>query len=74
MRNFVEQGGIWVLGPLSACRTPEATAHRDACYSADFETWLGVHVPRIQAALWTALRRWWRSVSPQTANQPEPSS
>jgi beta-galactosidase GanA len=44
MRNFVEQGGIWVLGPLSACRTPEATAHRDACYGADFETWLGVHV------------------------------
>jgi beta-galactosidase len=44
MRNFVEQGGVWMLGPLSACRTPEATAHRDACYGADFEKWLGVHV------------------------------
>lgn len=44
MRTFVEQGGTWVLGPLSACRTPEATAHRDACYGADFEKWLGVHV------------------------------
>lgn len=44
MRNFVEQGGIWVLGPLSACRTPEATAHRDACYGTDIEKWLGVHV------------------------------
>ncbi len=44
MRNFVEQGGLWMLGPLSACRTPEATAHRDACYGADFEKWLGVHV------------------------------
>lgn len=44
MRNFVEQGGIWVLGPLSACRTPEATANRDGCYGADFEKWLGIHV------------------------------
>lgn len=44
MRRFVEQGGTWILGPLSACRTVEATAHRDACYSADFEQWLGVHV------------------------------
>jgi len=44
MRNFVEQGGTWVLGPLSACRTPEATAHRDACYGAEFEKWLGIHV------------------------------
>jgi beta-galactosidase len=44
MRNFVEQGGVWMLGPLSACRTPEATAYRDACYGADFEKWLGIHV------------------------------
>ena len=44
MRRFVEQGGTWVLGPLSACRTVEATAHRDACYGADFEQWLGIHV------------------------------
>lgn len=44
MRRFVEQGGTWVLGPLSACRTPEATAQRDACYNADFEKWLGLHV------------------------------
>lgn len=44
MRHFVEQGGTWILGPLSACRTPEATAHRDACYGADFEQWLGIHV------------------------------
>jgi len=44
MRRFVEQGGTWILGPLSACRTAEATAHREACYGADFEQWLGVHV------------------------------
>jgi beta-galactosidase GanA len=44
MRHFVEEGGTWVLGPLSACRTMEATAHRDACYGADFEQWLGIHV------------------------------
>jgi beta-galactosidase GanA len=44
MRNYVEQGGTWILGPLSACRTPEATAHRDGCYGADFEKWLGIHV------------------------------
>ena len=44
MRRFVEQGGTWILGPLSACRTPEATAFRDACYGADFEKWLGIHV------------------------------
>ena len=44
MRSFVEQGGCWVLGPLSACRTVEATAFRDACYGADFEQWLGIHV------------------------------
>ena len=44
MRQFVEQGGTWILGPLSACRTVEATAFRDACYGADFEQWLGIHV------------------------------
>ena len=44
MRSFVEQGGTWMLGPLSACRTVEATALRDACYGSDFEQWLGVHV------------------------------
>ena len=44
MRRFVAQGGTWMLGPLSACRTAEATAHRDACYGADFEKWLGIHV------------------------------
>jgi len=44
MRRFVEQGGTWILGPLSACRTAEATAYRDACYSAEFERWLGIHV------------------------------
>jgi len=44
MKNYVEQGGTWVLGPLSACRTTEATAHRDACYGEDFEKWLGIHV------------------------------
>lgn len=44
MQKFVENGGTWVLGPLSACRTVEATAHRDACYGAAFEKWLGVHV------------------------------
>ena len=27
-----------------SCRTTEATAHRDACYGADFEQWLGIHV------------------------------
>lgn len=44
MRRFVEAGGIWVLGPLSACRTADATAHRDAAYSAEFERLLGIHV------------------------------
>jgi beta-galactosidase len=44
MKRFVENGGTWVLGPLSTCRTVEATAHRDACYGADLEKWLGVHV------------------------------
>jgi beta-galactosidase GanA len=44
MKDFVEGGGTWVLGPLSACRTVEATAHRDACYGADLEKWLGIHV------------------------------
>ena len=44
LKNFVEQGGTWVLGPLSASRTVEATAHRDACYGLDFENWLGIHV------------------------------
>jgi beta-galactosidase len=44
MKDFVEKGGTWVLGPLSACRTPETTAHQDACYGAAFEAWLGVHV------------------------------
>jgi|GEM_PF-241610 beta-galactosidase GanA len=41
---FVENGGTWVLGPLSACRTLEATAHKEACYGNDFESWLGIHV------------------------------
>jgi beta-galactosidase GanA len=44
MKAFVEKGGTWVLGPLSACRTTETTAHQDACYGAAFEKWLGVHV------------------------------
>jgi len=44
MRRFVEAGGTWVIGPLSACRTAEATAFRDGAYGADFENWLGVHV------------------------------
>ena len=44
LENFVEQGGTWVLGPLSACRTVEATADRRACYGLDFEHWLGIHV------------------------------
>lgn len=44
IENFVENGGTWVLGPLSACRTLEATAHRDACYGSELENWLGIHV------------------------------
>ena len=44
MKRYVEQGGTWVLGPLSACRTTEATGYRDACYGAEFEKWLGIHV------------------------------
>jgi len=44
MKSYVERGGTWVLGPLSACRTTEATGHRDACYGAEFEQWLGIHV------------------------------
>lgn len=30
MLDFVEAGGEWVVGPLTACRTSEATAHREA--------------------------------------------
>jgi len=44
IENFVENGGTWVLGPLSACRTLEATAHKNACYGTDLENWLGIHV------------------------------
>jgi beta-galactosidase GanA len=44
MKSYVALGGTWVLGPLSACRTTEGTAHRDACYGAEFEQWLGIHV------------------------------
>lgn len=44
LRAWVEAGGTWVLGPLSACRTEEATGHRDACYGRELEDWLGVHV------------------------------
>jgi beta-galactosidase GanA len=44
LENFVENGGTWILGPLSACRTLEATSHRDACYSSELENWLGIHV------------------------------
>ena len=44
MQRFVEAGGTWGLGPLSACRTADATAHRDGAYGAEFERWLGVHV------------------------------
>ena len=68
LQRFVENGGTWVLGPLSACRTPEVTAHRDACYGAAFEQWLGVHVRhRITPGGVTRLKmgrggsgcRWW---------------
>ncbi len=68
MRRFVEQGGIWMLGPLSACRTAEATAYRDACYGTDFEQWLGVHlrhrltpggVTKLKADGETIGCRWW---------------
>ena len=41
---FVEAGGTWVLGPLSACRDAEGAAHTDACYGKRLEDWLGVHV------------------------------
>ena len=44
LKGYVEQGGTWVLGPLSACRTTEATGYRDACYGTEFEKWLGIHV------------------------------
>jgi beta-galactosidase GanA len=44
IKSFVENGGTWVLGPLSACRTEEATAYPDACYGKQLEEWLGVHV------------------------------
>jgi beta-galactosidase len=44
MQRFVEDGGTWVLGPLSAFRTADATAHRDAAYGAALEQWMGVHV------------------------------
>jgi beta-galactosidase len=44
IRKFVELGGIWILGPLSAYRTEEATAHVDAAYGGELEKWLGIHV------------------------------
>ena len=68
MKSYVEQGGTWVLGPLSACRTSEATAYRDACYGAEFEQWLGIHVrhrsppggvTRLATDKETAACNWW---------------
>lgn len=68
MQRFVEAGGTWVLGPLSACRTADATAHRDAAYGAEFERWLGIHVrhrvpahPSVRLAVGkeTLDCRWW---------------
>lgn len=68
MRRFVEHGGTWILGPLSACRTTEATAYQDACYGADFEQWLGIHlrhrmtpggVTKLKADGKTIDCRWW---------------
>ena len=44
MRRFVENGGTWLLGPLSACRTADATAFSDGAYGAAMERWLGIHV------------------------------
>ena len=68
MKTFVERGGTWVLGPLSACRTTEVTAHRDACYGAEFEKWLGIHVrhrsppggvTKLATNLGTVACQWW---------------
>ena len=68
MQKFVEAGGTWVLGPLSACRDEETAAHRDASYGADLEKWLGIHVrhrmtpggvTRLAANSETVNCRWW---------------
>jgi beta-galactosidase len=68
MERFVEDGGTWVLGPLSAFRTADATAHRDAAYGAALEKWMGVHVrhrfpplgvERLAADSGTFESRWW---------------
>lgn len=44
MQRFVEDGGTWLLGPLSACRTADATAFQDAAYGVKLEKWLGLQV------------------------------
>ncbi|MCI0512968.1 beta-galactosidase [candidate division KSB1 bacterium] len=41
MQRFVEHGGIWMVGPMSAYRTPEHTVPTNAALGA-FETWAGV--------------------------------
>ncbi|MEI6337319.1 MAG: beta-galactosidase [Verrucomicrobiota bacterium] len=78
MKSYVEQGGTWVLGPLSACRTTEATAHRDACYGADFEKWLGIHVrhrsppgsvTRLATEKETVSCQWWCDAYETSATQ-----
>jgi beta-galactosidase len=57
-----------LLGPLSACRTADATAFRDAAYGAALEKWLGIHVrhrlpadPSIRFASGTGTGecKWW---------------
>ena len=79
LKTFVEQGGTWVLGPLSVCRTVEATAHRDACYGADLEKWLGIHVrhrmapgddTKLVADGKVSGCRWWCYAYEPLANQP----
>jgi beta-galactosidase len=41
MQRFVENGGVWIVGPMSAYRTPDHTVPTNAALGA-FETWAGV--------------------------------
>jgi len=78
LEKYVEGGGTWVLGPLSACYTVEATGHRDAAYGAAFEKWLGVHVRHRMSPGAATLQdadgrssgcRWWCDAYETTGNQ-----
>ncbi|MCS7463505.1 beta-galactosidase [Paenibacillus doosanensis] len=41
-RAFAEQGGVWIVGPLSGGRTEHHTVHTDAALGKELETLAGV--------------------------------